>query len=664
MLPAFLRPGVRRACLRAALAIALSVWATPVTAQLRLVLEAARITMPGGSEASGVSAACSVQASAQTLRCVDGTALAVTSPLGALRTHFDAAFSSARRWELQLLDGHTDLGRLSGRLGRADSGLYADLAFSGLVLQRLQPTLASLGLPLPLPTTLRGVASGRVAARMAQQTLEVEDYALELAGLGLDDASGAFAAEGLSLRVSGSLRSQPGQIGGVVDAQLRDGQAYIDPIFADLSHGPVSLQTQWWLRTGDGALTLQALQLQHAGVGRLSGSLRTALHAPLSLQQAELSVQGPQLGPLMQAYLQPLLVATRFQDLQGTGAWQAQLRVTDGVAQAASLQLSDATLAIPGMMLSWQGLDMQVDWRRGADAPVSTLRWLSARVGELPVGPTDLRFRAAGMGAELLQPAFVPILDGGLQLRRLRMQNLDSGNPAAVFEAGLKPIELAALCRVLGWPEFGGSLSGELPGLSLRNRELRLQGGFDAEVFDGQVRIEQLRVIDPFGRVPRLLADIRLRNLELGAMTSAFEVGRMDGRLDGEIADLRLLDWQPVAFRASFRTPPGDRSRHRISQRAVNSIASLGGGAPSKVLSRSVLRFFDEFRYARLGLSCELRNGVCEMDGLEPKGHGYVIVKGRGLPRIDVVGYEHRVDWATLLEQLKSLRNTQNVRVE
>ena len=70
-------------------------------------------------------------------------------------------------------------------------------------------------------------------------------------------------------------------------------------------------------------------------------------------------------------------------------------------------------------------------------------------------------------------------------------------------------------------------------------------------------------------------------------------------------------------------------------------------------LSSGFLRFFDDFNYERLGISCRLENDVCAMDGIAPAPNGgYYLVKGKGLPRIDVIGSSHRVDWPRLLERL------------
>ena len=48
-------------------------------------------------------------------------------------------------------------------------------------------------------------------------------------------------------------------------------------------------------------------------------------------------------------------------------------------------------------------------------------------------------------------------------------------------------------------------------------------------------------------------------------------------------------------------------------------------------------------------MACRLQNEVCQMSGIEPHGDGYYLVKGRGLPRIDIIGNQGRVDWPQLL---------------
>jgi hypothetical protein len=176
-----------------------------------------------------------------------------------------------------------------------------------------------------------------------------------------------------------------------------------------------------------------------------------------------------------------------------------------------------------------------------------------------------------------------------------------------------------------------------------------------AQVFDGEVTISDLRLEQPFGQWPRFYSSIALLNLDLDPITSAFSFGRITGRLSGNIDGLQLFNWTPIAFDARLFTPPDDRSRHRISQRAVENIGSIGGGGAgvTAALSSGFLRFFEDFNYDRLGLSCRLENEICVMDGVAPAANGnYYLVKGQGLPRIDVIGSSRRVDWTRLVQQL------------
>ncbi|PIQ13059.1 MAG: hypothetical protein COW70_06725 [Hydrogenophilales bacterium CG18_big_fil_WC_8_21_14_2_50_58_12] len=172
------------------------------------------------------------------------------------------------------------------------------------------------------------------------------------------------------------------------------------------------------------------------------------------------------------------------------------------------------------------------------------------------------------------------------------------------------------------------------------------------KVFDGTAVVKDLSLHEPFGRVPRLSATLDMRNLDLDLLTSAFSFGNMQGRIDVSVAGLELSDWRPVQFDAKVASSPGNYPK-KISQKAVQSISSLGGVGAAAAIQRSFLSFFEQFGYERIGLSCALRNGVCLMDGVEPAPHGYVIVKGGGIPAISVIGYNHQVSWDELLERLK-----------
>jgi hypothetical protein len=235
------------------------------------------------------------------------------------------------------------------------------------------------------------------------------------------------------------------------------------------------------------------------------------------------------------------------------------------------------------------------------------------------------------------------------------------------LDANLVPLSLQRLSRAFGWPEFGGQLGGRISDLKLQDGVLTLSTTLQARVFDGRLEVSDLRLEDPFGAWPRLYSSIGIFNLDLEQVTSAFSFGRITGRLSGYVNELVLFNWMPVEFDARLYTPPEDRSRHRISQRAVQNIGNLGGGGAGvgAALSSGAMSFFDEFNYAKLGISCRLEKEVCLMDGVDPAPNGgYYLVKGRGLPRINVIGNAPQVDWPRLVAQIQAIMESSGPVVE
>ena len=75
------------------------------------------------------------------------------------------------------------------------------------------------------------------------------------------------------------------------------------------------------------------------------------------------------------------------------------------------------------------------------------------------------------------------------------------------------------------------------------------------------------------------------------------------------------------------------------------------------------LRVFEEFRYDKIDLKVQLEGDVAELDGLARADGGYYLVKGAGLPRIDVIGRNRSVAWKDLVERLRRIR-VEEARIE
>jgi hypothetical protein len=69
-----------------------------------------------------------------------------------------------------------------------------------------------------------------------------------------------------------------------------------------------------------------------------------------------------------------------------------------------------------------------------------------------------------------------------------------------------------------------------------------------------------------------------------------------------------------------------------------------------------LLGLFEEFGYSAIDLKIELRGDAASIDGLARDDGGYYLVRGSGLPRIDVIGRNRRVAWRDLVERLKEIQ--------
>jgi hypothetical protein len=480
---------------------------------------------------------------------------------------------------------------------------------------------------------------------------------------GYQSPDGSQAAEQITVRADVDASAEAGTW--AFDAVLRwpTGGLYSDPLFVDATDAPLTIELAGRVDADlsrldvDGARFVlgEALELSASGVFDLPSGNRRAL---------TLAAHSPDAGSAHALLLQPYLIGTPADDMSVGGQVGFVLQLDGRGVSRAGLSLTGLTAADRRGRFGLGATDGSVAWQRDDAASDSRLRTSGVELLGIRSGAFEARARFSADRVELLEPVVIPLLDGELALDAFRLDGaLVAGrSPVWTASASLRDISLERLTGELAWPPFEGSLSGELSDMRYADEVLAVGGGLRLAAFGGEIRVDELRLRDPLGNVPVLSADAQLRGLDLEAVTRTFSFGRIEGRLDGDLAGLRLVAWQPDAFDLHLYTPPGDRSRRRISQRAVENLTELGSGMPAG-LSASLLGIFDEFGYRAIDARVRLDGDVAEIDGLARDGGGYYLVRGSGLPRIDVIGRNRRVAWKDLVERLRQIR-VEGARIE
>lgn len=547
--------------------------------------------------------------------------------------------------QLALVRGRTRL-----QIGLPGDGQPIALKVERLPAAWLQPMIASVWPQLRL-------TAGQLGAELS---LKLADTAPQLSGelraegLGLDTEDGQLAAADLKIRGELSLTlAERTQL--ALELALSGGELLAGPLYARLPTQPVQLQLS---AQGQGARwSLEALRWSDPEALQLDARAELSFDDAQPLRQAMLSARSPRVDVLVARYLDTALATAGLPGLQAEGLMALQIELDAGRIESLNFEAEALALHDAKGRFAAEGVTGALGFVRGASPRSDQLRVEHLALYGAQFAPAALDWVSSGGEWRLQRPLALQVLGGELRLDALRWNSAAEPGSENRFaaSASVRAIDLRQLSAQLGWPPFEGELSGDIPGVRYGGGVLALDGALRMRVFDGEIEVAGLALERPFGVAPTLAADIELRGLDLQPLTAAFGFGEITGRLGGYIRGLRLLDWSPVAFDARFVTDENAKGSRRISQRAVRDLSSVGGMGPAAALQQGVLRAFETFPYARIGIACRLHNNVCEMDGLARSARGDTLVEGSGLPRISVNGMQREVDWPVLVERLRAV---------
>ena len=505
-------------------------------------------------------------------------------------------------------------------------------------------------------TVLEGRLSGELRW-LADRSIQMD---LGLDAVSLDTEEGLLAAEGLQIALELTVQNlqQDWTYSGHV--RQRGGEILAGPLYLPQPQQPYLPQPQQPLefefsgqREGQEYWRLQRMTLTDPGALQLTGSalLELGEDGP-ELRTLELESMDIKMPLFWERWADGPAAQAGFGDLQTRGDLRGHASWNLEQGWSGSIRIDRMDLADPDGRLQLGALSGGLALR--PEGLESDLSWQALAVYGLPFGPSRLRLGGKGNGVALLQPLELPLLDGAVVVDSLQWHRGEAEQPELRMDARIRPLSLTRLTRQLGWPEFGGQLSGEFPGIVYAEERLAFTGGIVVQAFSGTIELDELSIERPFGTLPALAAQVRITRLDLLELTGAFNFGRMEGQASGWMRDLRLLDWRPVRMDTRLFTHE-DVPRRRISQRAVENLSSLGG-AGGALISGTVLRVFEDFPYRRAGLACRLANNICHIDGVAPhESGGFFIVEGRALPRLDIIGHRRLVDWPQLVAQLEAM---------
>lgn len=586
--------------------------------------------------------------------CEQGRLLAEESPAGEQETTWNGFFGAGTDWRLDVARLNLARGGVALQMSSRAGAVSADLHVHRLALV----PLAQMAGPVDLPRGwgIEGRASGAISVKGDLDGPQGLYADLVVDRLNYASPDGKNAAENLVLKLDAKATRHGSRWSFDIGLALPKGAVYAEPVFLDSAAGGINASGRGFWDIPHELLQFDAWSIRLPGIVDLSGTGRLRGADP-AIDDLTIVARSDHGGRLYETLLQPFLIGSAADDLEVQGSVGLVLHFDARGIEQAGLDLAGLVLADRQGRYAVGSMDGSIAWDRARAVPVSRLTVQDASVYQIPTGGFTIEARFSGDGVRLERPVVVPVSGGEVRLDSFELGGaLVAGDrPHWKADASVKAVSLEQLTTALNWPPFAGRLEGQLRDMHYADQLFSVGGGLEVSAFDGSAMVRDLKIQEPLGPVPILTANAGFRGLSLLALTQTFSFGRIEGRLDGEISGIRLLAWQPDSFDLHLYTPEDDDLKHRISQRAVENLTEVGNGI-SAGLSTTFLRVFDEFRYDRIDLKVLLQGDVAELDGLARPDGGYYLVKGAGLPRIDVIGRNRSVAWKDLVERLRRIR--------
>jgi hypothetical protein len=553
-------------------------------------------------------------------------------------------------------------GRASLRGSATETSVDIEISGDGLELADLAGIAQQFASEPPgFSATGKGSITG--SFRLRDGGLSHVSLTTELTDAAVSNEDGTLVTDAMHALVDLSVDSDGDRWQFEIDVTANAGEAYVEPVYTNLGENAVSFGAEGGVTDDLTDFELTVFTLTQGSLIDMTGNLHASMQAGTENASfsGSIELRDSSIDTIYSGLFQVLLAGTVVGDLQTGGTVDGTARFENNAISGIDLALRDLNLDDRQDRFAIYGLNGFLHWHGDpATAEQSRLSWGSGSAYNIPLGPGELEARLGGDDFHLSKPLRIPTMGGALLLKQLELNDFGTESASGLLDAELEPIQLGRLTSAFGWPAFSGSLSGQLPLLQYDGGVITVGGSLTASAFDGHIEFANLRLEEPLGLAPRLYGDLRVRRLDLEQLTDTFSFGLIQGRLSGDVSGLEMIAWRPVAMDLHLYTPPDDPARRRISQRAVENLASVGGGGAAAALSTGFMKFFEEFSYSSIGIRCVLKDGTCTMSGVGPAGdgpfgQGYYIVKGSGLPRINVVGYRHQVSWNTLIQQLDSI---------
>ena len=289
-----------------------------------------------------------------------------------------------------------------------------------------------------------------------------------------------------------------------------------------------------------------------------------------------------------------------------------------------------------------------------------SIRSASARL--FPEQSISVSLEASPNSMSINSPTQLKVPGGEVMIGSIKITEIYTPSPVLNTNISFQDIEIQALLQEFLPHLEKGLVSGSLDSVKLDRNRFTTTGQIRATPFSGEILITNLGASGIFTSSPLLKMDVQLNNLDLSEITTDTSFGRIQGILRGHLQELEIAHGQPQKFNLLLETVQTKGSTQRISVKAVDNIARIGGGqSPFVGLAGAFASFFKELPYNMIGIRAYLENDVFRINGTIKENGMEYIIKRSGFSGVDVLNQnpDNRISFKDMVKRIERVTGSE-----
>ena len=523
---------------------------------------------------------------------------------------------------------------------------------------------------VPFGWQISGVDSIYLRAAQKQTNIWTFISELELQDLAFESKDSTCVGEKISLnaKISGKIDLKKISVASKINFEINKGEALYDRFYMDLNMHPFACYCDAAYQLPEKFLQLSPLKIKIKDIlechmyGNILNRIRDKrIHLSLSILKTPLK-------PLFNQFvLEPFKVEKPIlADLTIEGDFSADLKLKRGGKNWTALGhllWHEGKLSSADNNFSFQGVDLNlpISYQNQEDKKVmeavnGNLSVRSMSLPMLPDQPLTIKIDAGPNSLFIKSSTVINIPGGTIRIGPLTFKDIFSQQPAIHTSLSVNVPETHPLLSQIWKQPIKGEINGKLDSITFKRSDLTTDGNIKANVFDGEIVFSDLSASGIFSSTPVFRMSVRMNSLRLANMTSGTPFGKIEGILNGYVKDLEVAYGQPQKFDLLLETKPTKGISQRISVKAVDNIARIGGGqSPFVGLAGGFAMLFKEFPYKKIGVRASLENDVFKVNGTIKEGGKEYIIKRGGFLGVDVVNQnpDNRASFKDMVKRIK-----------